>query len=412
MSTGGEGRASKRTAVRRIESAMRIAFYAPLKSPAHDVPSGDRRVARLLMDALGRAGHHVDLVSEFRSFEGSGDPARQAELRERGKQIAGHLAARWREAAKAERPDAWFTYHVYHKAPDWLGPEVCASLGIPYAIAEASFAPKRAGGKWAIGHDAARDAIQAAALVLCPTRDDVACIESVVAAPERVVLLPPFIDAAPYRAAVRAREAHRARLSQEHSLDGAVPWIVVAAMMRPGDKLDSYRMLAAALAELADLPWQIVVAGDGPARAEVQAILENAAPRRARFAGELGMDDLAAVYAACDLYVWPAVNEAYGMAMLEAGSAGLAVVSCATRGVPDVVWDGITGLLAPSGDAHALAQLTRALLVDASRRALMGRTAAHFVASERGIDAAALRLDRALVEMIKAARMHRGVAAQ
>ena len=41
---------------------MRIAFYAPLKSPNHPVPSGDRRVARLLMDALLLAGHEVELV--------------------------------------------------------------------------------------------------------------------------------------------------------------------------------------------------------------------------------------------------------------------------------------------------------------------------------------------------------------
>ena len=36
---------------------MRIAFYAPLKPPDHPVPSGDRRMARLLMAALATAGH-------------------------------------------------------------------------------------------------------------------------------------------------------------------------------------------------------------------------------------------------------------------------------------------------------------------------------------------------------------------
>ena len=40
---------------------MRIAFYAPLKSPNHPVPSGDRLMARLLIAALQRAGHDVEI---------------------------------------------------------------------------------------------------------------------------------------------------------------------------------------------------------------------------------------------------------------------------------------------------------------------------------------------------------------
>ena len=71
-------------------------------------------------------------------------------------------------------PSLWFTYHVYYKAPDWLGPAVSAALGIPYVIAEASYAEKRAGGPWAIGHEAAAEAIAHARLVLSPSRDDVA----------------------------------------------------------------------------------------------------------------------------------------------------------------------------------------------------------------------------------------------
>ena len=49
-------------------------------------------------------------------------------------------------AAPAAAPELWFTYHLYHKAPDWLGPRIAGALGIPYVVAEASFAPKQAGG--------------------------------------------------------------------------------------------------------------------------------------------------------------------------------------------------------------------------------------------------------------------------
>ncbi|MBL8703575.1 MAG: glycosyl transferase, partial [Rhodospirillales bacterium] len=48
---------------------MRIAFYAPLKPPGHPHPSGDRRMARLLVQALRLGGHTVMLASSFRAYD-------------------------------------------------------------------------------------------------------------------------------------------------------------------------------------------------------------------------------------------------------------------------------------------------------------------------------------------------------
>ena len=367
---------------------MRIAFYAPLKPPTHATPSGDRRVAGLLMDALELVAEHVELVSTFRSFDADGDAARQLALRSQGETLAGRLVAGWRAGPATLRPDLWFTYHVYYKAPDWLGPAVSAALGIPYVIAEASLAGKRAAGPWALGHEAASEAIRRAHLVISPSRDDVAGLERLIAR-ERIVHLPPFLDAAPYRAAAGQRDVHRKKLAQAHGLDVAVPWIFVAAMMRPGDKLASYRALGAALARLTELPWRLVVAGGGPARAEVEAALERSVPGRTAFTGILEGRQLAAAYAACDLYAWPAVNEAYGMSMLEAQAAGIPVVSRATRGVPDVVMDGRTGVLSESED---LAPALRQLLTDPGRRAALGAAGAAFIAAERSLEAAARRM--------------------
>lgn len=47
---------------------MKIAFHAPLKSPDHPVPSGDRQMARMLIEALRVAGHDVGIASELRTF--------------------------------------------------------------------------------------------------------------------------------------------------------------------------------------------------------------------------------------------------------------------------------------------------------------------------------------------------------
>jgi hypothetical protein len=371
---------------------MRIAFYAPLKSPAHGTPSGDRRIAGLLMDALARAGHSVELASSFRSYDPAGDGPRQIALRDDGIALGRRLAAQWRDGAAEARPELWFTYHLYYKAPDWLGPEASAVLGIPYVIAEASHAQKRAGGAWDTGHRGAMEAIRRADLLLCPTRDDVAGLRTLAALRGCIESLPPFLDPAPFRAAAQRRDACRRELTRMHGLDPSVPWIAVAAMMRPGDKLASYGALARSLGQLRDLSWQLLVAGDGPARAEVEAAFAAAVPGRVTFLGALSLDEVAATYAAADLCVWPAVNEAYGMAMLEAQAAGVPVVSCATRGVPDVVEHGITGLLAPAGDERALAGLARELLLDEGRRLRMSAAAVSFAAGERGIESAALRL--------------------
>ena len=59
---------------------MRIAFYAPLKPADHPTPSGDRRIGRLFLDALRRAGHQPFVASRLRSYDGAGDTRRQARL--------------------------------------------------------------------------------------------------------------------------------------------------------------------------------------------------------------------------------------------------------------------------------------------------------------------------------------------
>jgi glycosyltransferase involved in cell wall biosynthesis len=366
---------------------VRIAFYAPLKSPTHGTPSGDRRVAGLLLDALAHAGHRVEVASTFRTYDGDGDAVRQAALRTQGEALAGQLAQQWLAAPPAERPQLWFTYHLYYKAPDWLGPRVSEALGIPYVIAEASYAAKRAKGPWQLGHEGSTAALRKAAVVFCPTRDDIAGLERIID-PKRIVHLPPFLDGEPYRAAMARRDELREELARERGLDATAPWITVVAMMRAGDKLASYRLLAEATQRLDDLPWQLLIAGDGAVRGEVEKLFD----RRACFLGSLGQRRIAEVLAASDLCAWPAVNEAYGMALLEAQACGVPVVSCATRGVPDVVLDGRTGVLVPYGDEEAFAAALRGLLVDHERRRALGREAARYVATERSLEAASARI--------------------
>jgi glycosyltransferase involved in cell wall biosynthesis len=365
---------------------MRIAFYAPLKPPDHEVPSGDRRVARLFLDALRLAGHEVFVASRLRGFEGAGDAARQANIAACGRGLAERLIDRWRRQPQTA-PGLWFTYHLYYKAPDWLGPAVSEALHIPYVVAEASVAMKRATGGWAAGHRAVVAALHRADLVIGLNPADREGVQPFIAAGAWTGL-PPFLDTRLYREA--AHVGHRpARL-------------VAVAMMRPGDKLASYRLLGEALGHLLDLDWTLEVIGDGPARSDVTAAL---APLGARvsYRGELSEGGIAAFLADSDLLVWPAINEAFGMALLEAQASGLAVVAGNSGGVGAVVTHGKTGLLAPPGDPTAFAAAVRLLLDDPARRAAFGAAARRKAVAQHDLASAATRL----AAMLAAHRPHR-----
>jgi glycosyltransferase involved in cell wall biosynthesis len=95
---------------------------------------------------------------------------------------------------------------------------------------------------------------------------------------------------------------------------------------------------------------------------------------------------------AADLFVWPAINEAFGMAILEAQASGLPVVAGRSGGVADVVADGLTGLLAPPGDAAAFAAAVRTLLLDPARHAAMAAAARDKIRRDHDLPAAAHRL--------------------
>jgi glycosyltransferase involved in cell wall biosynthesis len=374
---------------------MRIAFYAPLKPPTHPVPSGDRRIARLLLAALARAGHDVRVVSTFRAYEGAGDPARQDEIRRAAatveKRLRGGMLARW-------KPDLWFTYHLYHKAPDWLGPPLAAALRIPYVIAEAAYAPRRSAGRWPEGLAAVESAVARADMVVFLNPVDSICIRPLMRASAKALVLDPFLDQEPFAAARRRREAHRARLARRWQIPAAPPWLLAVAMMRAGDKLASYRVLAAALARIEARPWHLIVVGTGEANCAVKALFRGFSAR-VHFVGAVRERELPPVYAAADLLVWPAMNEAIGQAVLEAQASGMAAVAGRAGALAAIVADGETGLLVREGDADAFASAVAALLDDPARRARMCEAAAGKVRARHDLARAAEGLDRALAAL-------------
>ena len=370
---------------------MRIAFYAPLKSPDHDVPSGDRRMARLLMAALRAAGHEVTVASTLRAYAESDTD--QAQIREAGAREADRIRTAWEQAPDLV-PDLWFTYHLYYRAPDWIGPPLAGWANIPYVVAEASFAMKRAAGVWSTGHDGVAQALRQADRVFTLAKGDVAGLAKVPVAVDRIVPLAPFVDVSELQAASSVITRHQARAAIQGVGNG--PALLAVGMMRQRAKLESYRMLAAALEPLGDLDWTLFIVGDGPARAEVEGLFARWPARRVVFLGQVSSSAMAQVYRAADIFVWPGVNEAYGMVYLEAQACGLPVVAMDSGGVANVVRDGQSGILVGAGDIGAYGAALAGLIGDGAKRRALGRSAQRFVAGERSLAQAARTIDGAL----------------
>lgn len=361
---------------------MRVLLHTPLKPPDSPTPSGDREMARGFARLLASLGHRVVMPPASRVAAGVPPPGAHLGLERRARAQAARLIGRWHAlpAGHPERFDLWFTYHCYYRKPDWLGPIVTGALGIPYVLAEASHAPRRTYGPTRLGHRAVERALVAADLVVTVNPRDVAGVKARLRPGAHQVRLPPFLDSTPFAAA-----ADRRRPAND------VPVLLTVAMMRQRDKLESYRVLARALTLLKDRPWRAVLVGDGPARREVEAAMAPLG-ERVRFAGAIARDGLPTIYAAADLYLWPAINEAYGMAFLEAQAAGLPVVAGRTGGVPAVVAHEVTGLLTPIGEAAAFADAVARLLDAPGERARFADAARHRVAAMHDERAAARAL--------------------
>ncbi|MCB1339935.1 MAG: glycosyltransferase family 4 protein [Pseudooceanicola sp.] len=309
-------------------------------------------MARALMAALAPLGPVV-VASELRTLDMAGDAGVQAGL----------IATARAEAARLVQVlpgdlRVWVTYHNYYKAPDLIGPAVCAARGIPYVQIESTRAKKRLSGAWAGFAAAAEAASDAAAVIFYLTRRDGETLERDRVAGQRLVWLPPFLPVSELPAA--------------STLAAGAP-MLAAGMMRSGDKLASYRMIAEALA-LLDGAWSLEIAGDGPARGEVAALL---APFGAgvRFLGQLDAAEMAAAYGRAGLFLWPGVNEAFGMVYLEAQAAGLPVVAQDRPGVREVLASpGVPVAAGAWGLAEAVAALG-----DPVRRATVGAAGREFV---------------------------------
>lgn len=178
-------------------------------------------------------------------------------------------------------------------------------------------------------------------------------------------------DRAPLRALVRGVHTARGSSFEDDELRDDDPVIFhvsnFRAVKRPADVVDVFAGLAHPRARL-------VMLGDGPLRADV---VDRAHARgvadRAYFVG--GFERFTELLACASVFLLTSSSESFGLAALEAMSAGVPVVGTDQGGLREVVRVGETGLLAPVGDIGALTRAVRALVDDEDKRRAFGQAA-------------------------------------
>ena len=124
---------------------------------------------------------------------------------------------------------------------------------------------------------------------------------------------------------------------------------------------------------------------------------------RVRFRGVVDETALRAAYRECDLFVAPSRFESFGLIYFEAMQYGKAVVGCRTGGVPEVVRDGVDGVLVEPGSAPALGEALAKLMADDALRRRMGEAARSRVRGELDYRRMAERMEAVYLDTVRAA---------
>ena len=147
------------------------------------------------------------------------------------------------------------------------------------------------------------------------------------------------------------------------------------------------------------MPATLVMIGDGPERVDAEnEARELGVGPDVKFLGRL--DSVASLLQASDLFVLPSQTESFGLAALEAMACGSPVVASRAGGLPEVVDDGVNGILEPVGSVEAMGRRAVELLRDPRRYGAM-RDAAIAKAHEFSADAIVPKYEALYQEVIR-----------
>jgi starch synthase len=149
------------------------------------------------------------------------------------------------------------------------------------------------------------------------------------------------------------------------------PTLLVASRLTEQKGID-HALSAFALVQR-DLPSaRMIIAGDGPLSSWLAAEVRRMKLRNVTLSGWVPHHEMSALYASAWVFLAPSAYEPFGLTVLEAMSAGTAVVASPFGGAPDFVRDGENGHLRIPHRSEELARTLVSLLTDPARRAQLG----------------------------------------
>jgi colanic acid/amylovoran biosynthesis glycosyltransferase len=205
------------------------------------------------------------------------------------------------------------------------------------------------------------DRIDAAAAVVTVSRANVRHLTRTYAvSPGKLHVIPCGVDVRRFRPSPR-------RVSP--------PLVVCVARLKP---IKNHTLLLEACALLAarGVPFRCVLVGDGPARPEVEKTRDRLGLGEiVELVGPAEHGEVLRWWQRASAAVLTSEYEGMPVCLMEAAACGVPVVATAVGGVPELIEDGVTGLLAPAGDAAAVAERLECLLVDPVLAARLGAEA-------------------------------------
>jgi alpha-maltose-1-phosphate synthase len=249
--------------------------------------------------------------------------------------------------------------------------------GIPHVLTAHSLEPLRPwkaeqlGGGYAISSWCERTAVESAAAVIAVShgmRSDILMTYPRVPA-DRVHVIHNGIDAVQYS------PDHGRDVLDRVGIDPGRPSVVFVGRVT---RQKGLQVLLRAAAELAPAAQLVLCAGqaDTPElQAEVSGLVEHLRATRSGviwLPGMLAKAEVIQILSHATVFACPSLYEPLGIVNLEAMACGTAVVASSVGGIPEVVADGVTGLLVPPDDEAALARAINTLIVDPARAAELG----------------------------------------
>jgi glycosyltransferase involved in cell wall biosynthesis len=273
--------------------------------------------------------------------------------------------------------------HAHWMLPNGPVAALCARLrGLPLVVSlhgsDVFLAEQSAPTAWA----ACWAARQAGAITSC-SGDLGARLAAVGAPPERVTVIPYGVDADAFHPGANGAEV-RARLGIEP--DQPVIFTLGRMVFKKGFDI----LLNAMPQVIAEHPKVVLVLGG---YGDLREALEQQAGRlgimeHVRFPGVIGHDDVPAFFSMADVAAFPSVHDQRGNVdglpnvLLEAMSIGRPIVASRVAGIPQVIADGVHGLLTPEGNVAALAAALHRVLSDRRLAAELGAAARKRVEQE------------------------------